>query len=169
MKVAQSCPTLCDPTDYIVHGILQVRLLEWAAFPFFSGSFWPRNWTGVSCIIGRFFTTWAITSTLMYVQRREKAMAPHSSTVARKIPWTEGPGRLQSMGSHRVGHDWSDLAAVAAACTKEGLHWWLSDEISSCNAEDAGDVGSIPGESPWTEEPGGLQSMVLQSQTQLSN
>ena len=35
----------------------------------------------------------------------EKAMAPHSSTVAWKIPWTEKPGRLQSMGSHRVGHD----------------------------------------------------------------
>ena len=32
-------------------------------------------------------------------------MAPHSSTVARKIPWMEEPGRLQSMGSHRVGHD----------------------------------------------------------------
>ena len=39
-------------------------------------------------------------------------MAPHSSTVAWKIPWTEKPGRLQSMGSHRVGHDWSDLAAA---------------------------------------------------------
>ena len=35
----------------------------------------------------------------------EKAMAPHSSTVAWKIPWTEEPGRLQSMGSQRVGHD----------------------------------------------------------------
>ena len=35
----------------------------------------------------------------------EKAMAPHSSTLAWKIPWTEGPGRLQSMGSLRVGHD----------------------------------------------------------------
>ena len=35
----------------------------------------------------------------------EKAMAPHSSTVAWKIPWTEEPGRLQSMGSLRVGHD----------------------------------------------------------------
>ena len=32
-------------------------------------------------------------------------MAPHSSTVASKIPWTEEPGRLQSMGSQRVGHD----------------------------------------------------------------
>ena len=42
--------------------------------------------------------------------RTEKA--PHSSTLAWKIPWTEGPGRLQSMGSRRVGHDWalSDFA-----------------------------------------------------------
>ena len=36
----------------------------------------------------------------------EKAMAPHSSTLAWKIPWTEEPGRLQSMGSLGVGHDW---------------------------------------------------------------
>ena len=43
----------------------------------------------------------------------EKAMAPHSSTLAWKIPWTEKPGRLQSMGSLRVRHDWSDLAAAA--------------------------------------------------------
>ena len=35
----------------------------------------------------------------------EKAMAPHSSTLAWKIPWMEEPGRLQSMGSHRIGHD----------------------------------------------------------------
>ena len=35
----------------------------------------------------------------------EKAMAPHSSTLAWKIPWTEEPGRLQSMGSLRAGHD----------------------------------------------------------------
>ena len=35
----------------------------------------------------------------------EKEMAIHSSTIARKIPWTEEPGRLQSMGSQRVGHD----------------------------------------------------------------
>ena len=35
----------------------------------------------------------------------EKEMATHSSTLARKIPWMEEPGRLQSMGSQRVGHD----------------------------------------------------------------
>ena len=37
----------------------------------------------------------------------EKAVAPHSSTLAWKVPWTEKPGRLQSMGSLRVGHDWA--------------------------------------------------------------
>ena len=35
----------------------------------------------------------------------EKEMATHSSTLAWKIPWTEEPGRLQSMGSQRIGHD----------------------------------------------------------------
>ena len=34
VTVAQSCPTLCDPMDYTVHGILQARILEWVAFPF---------------------------------------------------------------------------------------------------------------------------------------
>ena len=46
-------------------------------------------------------------------------MATHSSVIAWRIPWTEKPGRLQSMGSHRVGHDWSDLAAAAA-----DLNWY---------------------------------------------
>ena len=46
----------------------------------------------------------------------EEEMATHSSVLAWRIPWTEEPGGLQSMGSHRVGHDWSDLAAVAAIC-----------------------------------------------------
>ena len=36
----------------------------------------------------------------------EKAMATHSSVLAWRIPWTEEPGRLQSVGSQRVGHDW---------------------------------------------------------------
>ena len=40
-----------------------------------------------------------------YTKRPEKAMAPQSSTLAWKIPWTEEPGRLQSMRSLRVGHD----------------------------------------------------------------
>ena len=42
----------------------------------------------------------------------EKAMATHSSVLAGRIPGTREPGGLPSMGSHRVGHDWSDLAAA---------------------------------------------------------
>ena len=59
MKVAQSWPTLCDPVEYTVHGILQARILEWVAFPFFRVSSQPRDWTQVSYIAGRFFTSWA--------------------------------------------------------------------------------------------------------------
>ena len=40
--------------------MLWARILEWVAFPFSRGSFWPRNWTRVSCIVGRFVTNWAI-------------------------------------------------------------------------------------------------------------
>ena len=45
----------------------------------------------------------------------EKEMAIHSSTIAWKIPWTEEPGRLQSMGSQRVGHDWVTSRHVKSA------------------------------------------------------
>ena len=45
----------------------------------------------------------------------EKEVATHSSVLAWRIPGTEEPGGLPSMGSHRVRHDWSDLAAAAAA------------------------------------------------------
>ena len=43
LKVAQSHPTLCNTMDYIVHGILQARILEWVAIPFFRESSQPRD------------------------------------------------------------------------------------------------------------------------------
>ena len=62
--VIQSCPTLgspmdCSPPGSSVHRILQARILEWVAIPFSRGSSRPRNWIGVSCIAGRYFTVWA--------------------------------------------------------------------------------------------------------------
>ena len=60
VKVTQSYPILCGPMHYTVHGILQARILDWAAFLFSRGSSQPRNWTTVSCIAGGFFTNWAI-------------------------------------------------------------------------------------------------------------
>ena len=60
-------------------------------------------------------------------------MAPDSSTLAWKIPWTEEPGGLPSMGWHRVGHDWSNLAAAAAAA----VTWWAvtrNSPLLICNS-----------------------------------
>ena len=59
-----SGPTLCNPVDCSlpgssVHGILQARVPEWFAISFSRGSFWPRDWTPVSCIAGGVFTIWA--------------------------------------------------------------------------------------------------------------
>ena len=47
------------PRDYMVHGILQARILEWVAIPFFRGSSQPRDQIQVSHIAGGFFTVWA--------------------------------------------------------------------------------------------------------------
>ena len=72
VKVAQSCPTLCNPMDYTVHGILQARILEWVAFPFSKGSSQTRDWTQVSCIAGRFFTSWAIREYKLDLEKAEE-------------------------------------------------------------------------------------------------
>ena len=60
-KFAQSFLTLCNPKDYTVNGILQVRILEWAAFPFSRGSSQSRDQiqgSNPAHIAGRFFTSW---------------------------------------------------------------------------------------------------------------
>ena len=64
MKLAQSCPTFCDPMDCSIrcssiHGILQARILEWVAISFSRRSSQPRDRTRVSPTAGRCFTIWA--------------------------------------------------------------------------------------------------------------
>ena len=59
VKVAQSCPALCDPMYYTVHGILQAKILEWIAFAFSRGSSQSRDQTQDSGIAGRLFISWA--------------------------------------------------------------------------------------------------------------
>ena len=63
--VAQSCPTLFDPTNcsppgFSVHGMVQARILEWVAIPSSRGSSQSRDQTLISGIAGRIFTVWAI-------------------------------------------------------------------------------------------------------------
>ena len=60
--------------------------------------------------------TW--TNSMCIAFNSEKAMAPHSSTLAWKIPWMEEPGRLQSIGLRRVGHDWATSLSLFTF-----LHW----------------------------------------------
>ena len=58
----------------------------------------------------------------------EEEMATHSNDLAWRIPWTEEPDGLPSMGLHRVGHDWSDLAAAAAALSYTNVSFYLQRE-----------------------------------------
>ena len=86
----------------------------------------------------------------------EKEMATHSSVLAWRIPGTREPGGLPSMGSHRVWHDWSDLAAVAAYMHTEGFLGGLVVKNPLASAEDA---GLIPGSGGC---PGGGNGNALQ-------
>ena len=69
-------------------------------------------------LVAQMWETWV--QSLGQEDPLEKEMATHSSTLAWKIPWMEEPGRLQSMGSQRVGHDWAN-----------SLHFTLVDKVDS--------------------------------------
>ena len=88
------------------------------------------TWSAVSVYLQLMYHSWVsfrkTETTLAILSRKgfkkckglEKAMAPHSSTLAWKIPWTEEPGRLQSMGSPRVGPDWATSLSLFTF-----MHW----------------------------------------------
>ena len=72
----------------------------------------------------------------------EKAVATHSSTLAWKIPWTEEPGKLQSMGSRRVGYDWATLLSLFTF-----LHWrrkWQPTRVLAWRIPGTGEPGGLP-------------------------
>ena len=79
-KLLSHVLTLCDPMDYIVHGILKARILEWVAIPFSRGSSQPRERTQVSHFAGQFFTSWAT---------RKAPSQPYGTTVViwEKASW----------------------------------------------------------------------------------
>ena len=136
-KLLQSCQTLCDPMvcsppGSSVHGILQTRILEWVAMPSSRGYSWPRDQTCVShlCLLNQQEGSLALVPL-----RKSKCRRLGLSPWVRKIPWrrkwlpnpematmaqsrilawiiprTKEPGRLQSLGSQRVGHDWATFA-----------------------------------------------------------
>ena len=108
----------------------------------------------------------------------EKEMATHSSLLAWRIPWTKESGGLPSIGSYRVGHNWSNLAAAAAAAT---IYWgfpcsavvknppatqvtrvWCLGREDPLEKKMATHSSILDWRIPQTEEPGRLQSMGLQ-------
>ena len=95
VKATQTCPTLCDPMNCTVHGILQARILEWVAYPFSSESSWLRNQTGVSCIAGRFFTNWAI--------RESQSQEPKSHLILCHILLQQ---RIEISNTHTHTQEW---------------------------------------------------------------
>ena len=107
VKVAQLCPTLCDPMD-LVHGILQARILEWVAFPFSRGFSQPRDRTQVSHIAGRFFTSWATREArFLHLGRKQQSVGRGGGGLVAKscptlaIPWTVACQAPLSVGFSR--------------------------------------------------------------------
>ena len=136
MKVAQLCPTVCDPTDCVVHGILQARILEWVAFPFSRGSSQPRGRTQVSCIAGGFFTSWATREAQYFF----KPLFLVGGGGGRILEWAAIPFSRRSSQPR----DWTRVSHIVDRCfivwaTREVLCnfslflllLWLS-QISSC-------------------------------------
>ena len=117
-KSLQSCPTLCDPIDGSppgsrpwdspgknsgagCHFLLQLMKVK------------RESEVAQSCL-----TLSNLNNNKYLKARSEEAMAPHSSTLAWKIPWMEEPVRLQSVGSLRVGHDWATSLSLFTF-----MHW----------------------------------------------
>ena len=134
-KSLQSCPTLYDPIDgsppgFPVPGILQAITLEWVAISFSNAWKWEVKVKLLSCV--QLFTTpWTAAyqaPPFMGFSRQEYLSGvasldsifgeEYSGTLAWKIPWTEEPGGLQSMGSLRVGHDWATSLSLLTF-----MHW----------------------------------------------
>ena len=105
-----SCVWLCyfmdwNPPGSSVQGIFQARIMSRLPFSPAADLLQPGIEPVSSALAGRFFTSEPPGKLEYIVGISEKAMATHSSTLAWKISWMEEPGRLQSMGLLRVGHD----------------------------------------------------------------
>ena len=142
-KSLQLCLTLCDPMGCnlpgsSVHGIFLTQGLNLGFLhcrQILYQMSYSRSLYMCVCVI---------------CQILEKATAPHSSALAWKIPWTEEPGGPQSMGSLRVGHDFTFTFHFHA----------LEKEMATHSSVLAWRI-------PGTAEPAGLPSMGSQSQTRL--
>ena len=120
-RVRLSDPMDCSLPGSSVHGIFQARVLEWGAIAFSKtgGRSW-NSWApggGLTNQTPGLATFHGLQDKTTLLKKKKKInikpksyslllSTTHSSTLAWKIPWTEEPGRLQSMGLQRVGHNW---------------------------------------------------------------
>ena len=101
VKVTQFCPTLCNPMDYTVHGILQARTQEWVTFPFSRGSSQLRDQTQVSHITGRFLTSWATREVLPRGLERQE-LVDLKFWRLRRSQWRNGSFKLKETEIQRM-------------------------------------------------------------------
>ena len=143
VKVAQSGPTLCDPMDYTVHGILQARILEWVVFPFSRGSSQPRNGAQVSRIAGGFVTSWATGEALSLwwlLCCRAQALRHAGSAAATHWLWDTGsavwcPGLVVP---EHVGSSWPrNQTHVSYICRRILCHWATREALIIFSFEEA--------------------------------
>ena len=98
-----TCVRFCDPMDYIVHGVLQVRILEWVAVPFSRASSQLRDRTQVFCIVGRFFTSWATREARLNVVREVTIIS-----ISRNEKLSRGKAKYALHG-HVTRYRWSKI------------------------------------------------------------
>ena len=156
-EVLQSCLTLCDPIDCSlpvssIHGIFQAKVLEWGAIAFSNNKYriiifsplFCHNWLLKS--FNFFLFEYIETESILEFRVLEKAMAPHSSTLAWKIPWMEEPGRLHAV--HGVTKNRTQLSDFT-----------FTFHFHALEKEMATHSSVLAWRSPGTGEPGGLPSM----------
>ena len=171
-SVVQSCRTLCYPRDCSTPGLPVHHQL-----PEFTQTRVVKKKKTTHLPMQVDIETWVWF--LGWKDPLEEEMASGSSVLAWRIPWTEEPDGLQSMGLHRVAHNWSNLActpwASLAAQTVKNLPAMQKTQDWSLSQEDSLEKGlsthssNLAWRIQWTEEPGGLQSTGAKNWTWLSN
>ena len=131
LKVTQSCPTVCDPMGYTVHGILQARILEWVAFPFSRGCSQPRDRIQVSHIAGGFFTSratgkpkntgvgsWSLLQRIFPTQESNWGL-PHCRRILYQLSYQGSPSTRGTTPS------FSSIPLLRGTC-REKMEWEIS-------------------------------------------
>ena len=117
---ASGPPFLFNPFSFLCVELLQLGRRQWHPLQYscLENPMDRGAWWAVVHGVAKRQTQLSDFTFTFHFHALEKEMATHSSVLAWRTPGTGEPGGLPSMGSHRVGHDWSDLAAAAAAAAR---------------------------------------------------